>query len=40
MSLEGYGITEEIYQRNESVFFLLINTTYEPDQNDLKGKEF
>ena len=39
MELENFGITKEIYDRNESVFYLLINTTHEPDQ-DPKGEAF
>ena len=42
MGLEGFGITHEIYERNESVFFLLINTTYqvEDDKIDPQGVWF
>ena len=28
MGLEGFNITEEIFEKHKSIFFLLINPTY------------
>jgi hypothetical protein len=39
MGLDGFGITDEVFERYKYIFFLLINPTFTV-QNDEEGEEF
>lgn len=40
MGLDGFGISEEVFDRNAFVFFYLVNPTYMKDEDATEAREF